>query len=310
MSDSIIIATRESPLALWQAEHVQALLRERYPEKDVKLLGMTTKGDQILDKTLSKIGGKGLFVKELEVAMQEGSAHLAVHSLKDVPMELPEGFVLAAVSSREDPRDAFVSPRYETLESMPAGSVVGTASLRRELMLRSKFPHLVVKPVRGNVGTRLRKLDSGEYDALIMASAGLKRLGLEERIREIISDEISLPSPGQGALGLECLANDEKTREAVAFINDEQTRACCLADRAVSRALGGSCQVPLAAYATIADSTMRLRALIGDHTTGELVATEQIGPWTEYERLASEAVEALLKQGARRYIGKLLTNQH
>ena len=310
MSDSIIIATRESPLALWQAEHVQALLRERYPEKDVKLLGMTTKGDQILDKTLSKIGGKGLFVKELEVAMQEGAAHLAVHSLKDVPMELPEGFVLAAVSSREDPRDAFVSPRYETLESMPAGSVVGTASLRRELMLRSKFPHLVVKPVRGNVGTRLRKLDSGEYDALIMASAGLKRLGLEERIREIISDEISLPSPGQGALGLECLANDEKTREAIAFINDEQTRACCLAERAVSRALGGSCQVPLAAYATITDSTMRLRALIGDHTTGELVATEQIGPWTEYERLASEAVEALLKQGARRYIEKLLTNQH
>lgn len=309
MSDSIIIATRESPLALWQAEHVQALLRERYPEKDVKLLGITTKGDQILDKTLSKIGGKGLFVKELEVAMQEGAAHLAVHSLKDVPMELPEGFVLAAVSSREDPRDAFVSPRYETLESMPAGSVVGTASLRRELMLRSKFPHLVVKPVRGNVGTRLRKLDSGEYDALIMASAGLKRLGLEERIREIISDEISLPSPGQGALGLECLADDEKTREALAFINDEQTRACCLAERAVSRALGGSCQVPLAAYATIADSTMRLRALIGDHTTGELVATEQTGPWTEYERLASEAVEALLKQGARRYIEKLLTNQ-
>lgn len=310
MSDSIIIATRESPLALWQAEHVQALLRERYPEKDVKLLGMTTKGDQILDKTLSKIGGKGLFVKELEVAMQQGAAHLAVHSLKDVPMELPEGFVLAAVSSREDPRDAFVSPRYETLESMPAGSVVGTASLRRELMLRSKFPHLVVKPVRGNVGTRLRKLDSGEYDALIMASAGLKRLALEERIREIISDEISLPSPGQGALGLECLANDEKTREAVAFINDEQTRACCLAERAVSRALGGSCQVPLAAYATITDSTMRLRALIGDHTTGELVAAEQTGPWTEYERLASEAVDALLKQGARRYIEKLLTNQH
>lgn len=310
MSDSIIIATRESPLALWQAEHVQALLRDRYPEKDVKLLGMTTKGDKILDKTLSKIGGKGLFVKELEVAMQQGAAHLAVHSLKDVPMELPEGFVLAAVSSREDPRDAFVSPRYETLESMPSGSVVGTASLRRELMLRSKFPHLVVKPVRGNVGTRLRKLDSGEYDALIMASAGLKRLGLEERIREIISDEISLPSPGQGALGLECLANDEKTREAVAFINDEQTRACCLAERAVSRALGGSCQVPLAAYATITDSTMRLRTLIGDHTTGELVATEQTGPWTEYERLASEAVDALLKQGARRYIEKLLTNQH
>ena len=260
MSDSIIIATRESPLALWQAEHVQKLLRERYPQKDVQLLGMTTRGDKILDKTLSKIGGKGLFVKELEVAMQERAAHLAVHSLKDVPMELPEGFVLAAVSEREDPRDAFVSPKYETLESMPAGAVVGTASLRRELMLRSRFPHLTVKPVRGNVGTRLKKLDAGEYDALIMASAGLKRLGLEERIREIISDEISLPSPGQGALGIECLADDKETIEAVSFINDEKTRACCLAERAVSRALDGSCQVPLAAYATIDGGTMRLRA--------------------------------------------------
>ena len=310
MNESIIIATRESPLALWQAEHVQALLRARYPEKDVRLLGMTTKGDQILDKTLSKIGGKGLFVKELEVAMQQKTAHLAVHSLKDVPMELPEGFVLAAVSKREDPRDAFVSPRYETLESLPKGAVVGTASLRRELMLRSRFPHLVVKPIRGNVGTRLRKLDAGEYDALVMASAGLKRLGLQERIREIIDDEISLPSPGQGAVGIECLASDEKTREAVAFINDEHTRACCLAERAVSRALGGSCQVPLAAYATITGETMRLRALVGDHTTGESVFAETKGPWTTYEGLAAEVVEDLLKQGAQRYIEKLLANQH
>lgn len=309
MSDSIVIATRESPLALWQAEHVQVLLAKRYPEKDVHLLGITTKGDRILDKTLSKIGGKGLFVKELEMAMQEGAAHLAVHSLKDVPMELPEGFVLAAVSSREDPRDAFVSPRYESLESMPAGAVVGTASLRRELMLRSKFPHLTVKPIRGNVGTRLKKLDAGEFDALVMASAGLKRLGLQERIREIISDDISLPSPGQGALGIECLASDEATRQAVAFINDERTRACCLAERAVSRALGGSCQVPLAAYATISDDTMTLRALVGDHTTGESVFARAVGPWSESERLAQEVVEDLLKQGAQRYIEKLLANQ-
>ena len=205
MKRSLVIATRESPLALWQAEHVQALLQKQYPEALVELLGLTTKGDRILDKTLSKIGGKGLFVKELEVAMREGQAQLAVHSLKDVPMQLPDDFVLAAVSEREDPRDAFVSPKYESLESMPAGAVVGTASLRRELMLRSRFPHLVVKTVRGNVGTRLKKLDAGEYDALIMASAGLKRLGLSERIREIISDEISLPSPGQGALCIECL---------------------------------------------------------------------------------------------------------
>ena len=307
MSDSIVIATRESPLALWQAEHVQALLAKRYPEKDVHLLGITTKGDRILDKTLSKIGGKGLFVKELEMAMQEGAAHLAVHSLKDVPMELPEGFVLAAVSSREDPRDAFVSPRYESLESMPAGAVVGTASLRRELMLRSRFPHLKVKPVRGNVGTRLKKLDSGEYDALVMASAGFKRLGLKDRIREIISDDVSLPSPGQGALGIECLQSDLDTQQAVAFINDEKTRACCLAERAVSRALGGSCQVPLAAYATIEDSVMRLRALVGDHTTGESVSTEVRGDWQTYEQLAQKAVEDLLKQGARSYIEKLLS---
>lgn len=307
MSDVITIATRESPLALWQAEHVQALLRERYPEKKVELLGMTTQGDQILDKTLSKIGGKGLFVKELEIAMQKKLAHLAVHSLKDVPMELPEGFVLAAVSQREDPRDAFVSNRYESLESMPAGSVVGTASLRRELMLRSRFPHLKVKPVRGNVGTRLKKLDSGEYDALVMASAGFKRLGLKDRIREIISDDVSLPSPGQGALGIECLQSDLDTQQAVAFINDEKTRACCLAERAVSRALGGSCQVPLAAYATIEDSVMRLRALVGDNTTGESVSTEVKGDWQTYEQLAQKAVEDLLKQGARSYIEKLLS---
>lgn len=310
MSDKIIIATRESPLALWQAEHVQDLLSKRYPAKNVELLGITTKGDRILDKTLSKIGGKGLFVKELETAMQEGEAHLAVHSLKDVPMQLPEGFVLAAVSTREDPRDAFISSRYETLESMPAGAVVGTASLRRELMLRSKFPHLIVKPVRGNVGTRLKKLDSGEFDALIMASAGLKRLGLESRIREIISDEISLPSPGQGALGIECLETDTETRQTVAFINDEKTRACCLAERAVSRALGGSCQVPLAAYATIdEEGMMRLRALVGDHTTGETAYTEQKGPWSQSQELAQKAVQALLDQGAQRYIEKLLSIQ-
>ena len=309
MKRSLVIATRESPLALWQAEHVQALLQKQYPEALVELLGLTTKGDRILDKTLSKIGGKGIFVKELEVAMREGQAQLAVHSLKDVPMQLPDDFVLAAVSEREDPRDAFVSPKYESLESMPAGAVVGTASLRRELMLRSRFPHLVVKTVRGNVGTRLKKLDAGEYDALIMASAGLKRLGLSERIREIISDEISLPSPGQGALGIECLKADEGTRQALAFLNDPVTRACTAAERYVSRALGGSCQVPLAAYATVNGSEMRLRALVGDHTTGESVSTEVTGPMSDWEQIAHQAVEHLLQQGAKHYIDKLLCAQ-
>ena len=190
--DRCVIATRESPLAMWQALHVQALLRDRYPGAEVELLGMTTRGDQILDRTLSKVGGKGLFVKELEAAMLEGRADLAVHSLKDVPMELPEGFELVAVSEREDPRDAFVSPKYASLDDMPAGARVGTASLRRELMLRMRYPHLEVLPVRGNVGTRLRKLDEGQFDALVMASAGLKRLGLGDRIRQIIPAEVSL----------------------------------------------------------------------------------------------------------------------
>ena len=309
MKRSLVIATRESPLALWQAEHVQALLQKQYPEALVELLGLTTKGDRILDKTLSKIGGKGLFVKELEVAMREGQAQLAVHSLKDVPMQLPDDFVLAAVSEREDPRDAFVSPKYESLESMPAGAVVGTASLRRELMLRSRFPHLVVKTVRGNVGTRLKKLDAGEYDALIMASAGLKRLGLSERIREIISDEISLPSPGQGALGIECLKADEGTRQALAFLNDPVTRACTAAERYVSRALGGSCQVPLAAYATVNGSEMGLRAIVVDHTTGDSVSAEATGAISDCEQIAHQAVEHLLQQGAKHYIDKLLCAQ-
>lgn len=309
MNKSLVIATRESPLALWQAEYVQTLLQKQYPDAQVKLLGMTTKGDRILDKTLSKVGGKGLFVKELEVAMREGRAQLAVHSLKDVPMQLPDDFVLVAVSKREDPRDAFISSKYESLESMPAGAVVGTASLRRELMLRSRFPHLVVKSVRGNVGTRLKKLDSGEYDALIMASAGFKRLGLSDRIREIISDEISLPSPGQGALGIECLNADESTCQALAFIDDPVTRACTAAERYVSRELGGSCQVPLAAYATVSGSEMRLRALVGDHTTGESVSTEVIGQIDDWQALARRAVEHLLQQGAKRYIDKLLCDQ-
>ena len=225
-------------------------------------------------------------------------------------MELPEGFVLAAVSEREDPRDAFVSPKYETLESMPAGSIVGTASLRRELMLRAKFPHLVVKSIRGNVGTRLSKLDNGEFDALVMAGAGLKRLNLSERIRELLDPALSLPSPGQGALGVEIRADRSDLLEALSFINDPETRACTAAERAVSRSLGGSCQVPLAAYATISGETMRLRALVGDHTTGESVFAETKGPWTTYEGLAAEVVEDLLKQGAQRYIEKLLANQH
>lgn len=301
-----VIATRESPLAMWQALHVQELMRARYPNAQIDILGMTTRGDQILDRTLSKVGGKGLFVKELETAMKAGEADLAVHSLKDVPMVLPEGFELAAVSKREDPRDAFISPKYASLDEMPAGSRVGTASLRRELMLRMRYPHLKVLPVRGNVGTRLRKLDAGEFDALVMASAGFKRLGLSERIRMIIPAEVSLPSPGQGALGVEIRASDEVLRDAVAFINDPDTRACCVAERAVSRALGGSCQVPLAAYAVVESGELWLRALVGNHHTGESVHAEARGTVDDPEGLAARVVADLKAAGAMALLDAVL----
>ncbi len=296
---SIVIATRESALALWQANHVAALLRSHDPDCEVQLLGMTTRGDKILDKRLSKVGGKGLFVKELEEAMLRGEAHLAVHSLKDVPMELPEGFLLAAITEREDPRDAFVSSKYTSLDAMPEGAVVGTSSLRRELMIRSHYPKLTVKSVRGNVGTRLSKLDAGQYDALVMAGAGLKRLGFADRIRAWICPEVSLPSPGQGALGIEVRASDAQTLEAVSFLNDAKTRAACEAERAVSRALGGSCQVPLAAYATVKDAdVLYLRALVGNHKRGETLSVSLEGPIEKPLELASQAVNQLRNLGA------------
>jgi len=299
MHHACIIATRESPLALWQAEHVRDRLHALHPGTRVELLGMTTRGDQILDRALSKVGGKGLFIKELEVALAEGRAHLAVHSLKDVPMMLAPEFSLAAVMAREDPRDCFVSSRYESLESMPAGSVVGTSSLRRELMLRAAFPRLGIRPVRGNVGTRLRKLDAGDFDALLMAAAGLKRLGLADRIRQILPTSEFLPAPGQGALGIEVLAADRDAAALVAPLEDAATRAATAAERAVSRLLGGSCEVPLAAYAEIEpDGRLRLRARVGNHHTGELVATEAVGPAGDPETLGVEVVEQLKRLGA------------
>ncbi len=296
---SWIIATRESPLALWQAEHVRDRLRALHPGSGVELLGMTTRGDQILDRALSKVGGKGLFIKELEVALAERRAHLAVHSLKDVPMELAPEFRLAAVMAREDPRDCFVSPRHESLEAMPAGAVVGTSSLRRELMLRAAFPQLEIRPVRGNVGTRLRKLDAGEFDALLMAAAGLKRLGLADRIRQVLPTGLFLPAPGQGALGIEVLADDAAAAALVAPLEDAATRAATAAERAVSRLLGGSCEVPLAAFAEIEpDGRLRLRARVGNHRSGELVAAEASGPVGDPEALGVEVVGQLKRLGA------------
>ncbi|MEY4765370.1 MAG: hypothetical protein RI907_2043 [Pseudomonadota bacterium] len=263
----IVIATRESRLALWQAHHVQDLLRP-LTGGEVALLGMTTQGDQILDRALSKVGGKGLFVKELEVALAEGRADLAVHSLKDVPMELPEGFVLAAVMEREDPRDALVSPQHASIDALPQGAVVGTSSLRRLVQLKALRPDLRIEPLRGNLDTRLRKLDEGQYDAIVLAAAGLKRLGLGDRIRAHIEPEQMLPAAGQGALGLEIRANDQALAQTVQSLAHLPTWLCCAAERAVSRALGGSCSMPLAAHATATPRAtggheLALRSLLG-----------------------------------------------
>ncbi|GGH49414.1 porphobilinogen deaminase [Comamonas phosphati] len=258
----IVIATRESQLALWQAEHVQAILRGRGHQ--VELLGMTTKGDQILDRALSKVGGKGLFVKELEVALEEGRADIAVHSLKDVPMELPEGFTLACVMTREDPRDAFVSNRYATLQDLPQGAVVGTSSLRRQALLQALRPDLKIEPLRGNVNTRLRKLDEGRYDAIVLAAAGLMRLGLADRIRTKFEPAQMLPAAGQGALGIEVRADRQDVIEALAPLADLVTWLTVTAERAVSRSMGGSCSMPLAAFGRFDGDTLHLDAAWGD----------------------------------------------
>ncbi len=258
----LVIATRESPLALYQANHVAGLLRGLYPACDVQLLGMTTRGDQILDRSLAAIGGKGLFIKELEQAIEAGQADLAVHSLKDVPMDMPEGFALAAILPREDPHDALVSGRYDSLAALPAGAVVGTSSLRREAALRAGFPHLKIEPLRGNVGTRLRKLDEGQYDAIILAAAGLKRLGLAARIRAILPTEQSLPAVGQGALAIEIHASRAELHDWLQPLHDADTTACTRAERAFSRGLSGSCHTPLAAHAVIEDGQVWLRGFL------------------------------------------------
>jgi hydroxymethylbilane synthase len=257
-----VIATRESRLALWQAEHVQALLVQRGHQ--VSLLGMTTRGDQILDRSLSKVGGKGLFVKELETALEEGRADLAVHSLKDVPMDLPAGFALACVMEREDPSDALVSPRYASLDALPQGAVVGTSSLRRMVLLRALRPDLNIEPLRGNLDTRLRKLDEGLYDAIVLATSGLVRLGLVARIRQRFAPSQMLPAAGQGALGIETLSGRADVAQALAPLAHQTTWLAVAAERAVSRAMGGSCSMPLAAHASLAGEYLQLDAAWGD----------------------------------------------
>jgi hydroxymethylbilane synthase len=305
----IIIASRESRLAMWQAEHVRDRLSALNPGAEVVILGMTTQGDQILDRPLAQIGGKGLFIKELEVAMQEGRADLAVHSMKDVPMVMPEGFVLAAISARENPRDAFVSNKYAGLDELPAGAVVGTSSLRREAILRAKYPQLEIKSLRGNLDTRLRKLDEGQYDAIILAAAGLIRLGLKDRIKSVLTAEQSLPAPGQGALGIEILAGRADMAAVVAALNDQETAHCVRAERAFSRALGGSCQVPLGGYAIMDNGQLWLRGFVATPDGKEMVAGELRGDPADDEALGVELAERLRAQGAGAILAKLAACQ-
>jgi hydroxymethylbilane synthase len=306
MSQRIIIATRESRLALWQAEHVRALLAERFG-MSVELLGMTTRGDQILDRTLSKVGGKGLFVKELETALEEGRADLAVHSLKDVPMDLPAGFELAAVLEREDPRDAFVSTRFARWDELPQGAVVGTSSLRRVVQLTALRPDLRIEPLRGNLDTRLRKLDEGQYDAIVLATAGLKRLGLAGRIRAVFEPEQMLPCAGQGALGLEVRASATQLMSSLAVLTHAPTALAVQAERAVSRALGGSCSMPLAAHATWTGAALVLRAVLGhaQQVRAPLLRSQAEAAVTdvaEARALGERAAAALRAQGAGDYV--------
>ena len=296
--DLIRIATRESPLALWQAEFVKAEILRRHPDVTIELVGMTTKGDIILDTPLAKIGGKALFVKELEVAMLEGRADIAVHSMKDVPMEFPQGLGLAVICEREDPTDAFVSNNYGSVDELPRGARVGTSSLRRQCQLRALRPDLEIGDLRGNVGTRLSKLDRGEFDAIILATAGLLRLKLSSRIQQRMSPLVSLPAGGQGAVGIECRNNDVELIALLQELHHVDTADRVIAERAVNTRLNGGCQVPIACYAELEGDQLYLRALVGEPDGSRMLRCEMRGVRTDAEKLGISVAENLLAQGA------------
>src|SRR5690554_383089 len=301
----LVIASRESALAMWQARHIQIRLKALYPNTDVEILGMTTTGDQILDSPLSRIGGKGLFVKELEQALADGRADLAVHSMKDVPMYLPDGFAMAAISEREDPRDAFVSNDFPDLVALPSGSVVGTSSLRRQSQLQARFPHLRIESLRGNLQTRLRKLDEGQYAAIILAAAGLKRLGLEARIADLIDVEDSIPAVGQGALGIEINADREDLYEILAPLNHSDTASCVEAERGMSRALSGSCTVPLGAYAEKENNEIYIRGFVASLDGSEMLRESIKGDAKDPETLGQQLAQRLRDRGADQILSAL-----
>ena len=297
----LVIATRRSRLALWQAQHIAERLQQAHAGLSVELLPMSTRGDELIDRRLDQAGGKGLFVKELENAMSDGRADLAVHSMKDMPAELPPGFVLAAITAREDPRDALVSSKYKAFAEMPKGATVGTSSLRRQSQVVERHPGLEVVLLRGNVETRLAKLDRGEYDAIVLAAAGLKRLGLENRITAYLGADEMLPAPGQGALGIECLAARTEVVSLLAPLADAATAACVRAERTVSRALGGSCTLPLAAYAELYSGEIRLRGLVASADGKRVIRSEARA--TDPEALGNRIAQELRRQGAAEILG-------
>lgn len=310
MSKEILrIATRESPLAMWQAEYVQQALLDRYPDLQVELLPMTTKGDQILDAPLSKVGGKGLFMKELEVAMLECRADIAVHSMKDVPMFFPEGLMLAVICEREDFRDAFVSNQYASFEALPAGAVVGSSSLRRQCQLKAIRPDIEIRDLRGNVNTRLRKLDEGEYDAIILAAAGLIRLGMSDRIAAFLDTATCLPAGGQGAVGIECRIGDIETLALLETLSHRETSVCVNAERAMNTCLNGGCQVPIACLAELSgtgtEEVVHIRGLVGETDGSKILFSERKGPSSEANALGKAVADELLNQGADRILSQL-----
>lgn len=299
------IATRESPLALWQANFVKDALLQHHPELSVELVPMTTRGDQILDSPLAKVGGKGLFVKELEKAMLADTADIAVHSMKDVPMEFPDGLGLAVICEREDPRDAFVSNNYKSLDELPPGATVGTSSFRRQCQLKQLRPDLTISDLRGNVGTRLSKLDAGDYDAIILATAGLLRLGMEERIKQRLDSDLCLPAGGQGAVGIECRTDDIDTLQLVDCLHHTETAIRVTAERAVNATLQGGCQVPIASFAEIREDNLYLRALVGSLDGTHILRAERLGSVHEAEQIGISAAEDLLAQGADKILAAI-----
>ncbi|MEI7795164.1 MAG: hydroxymethylbilane synthase [Methylococcaceae bacterium] len=302
----IRIATRQSPLALWQAEHVAALLQKAFPHIQTELVKMVTRGDKILDAPLAQIGGKGLFVKELEQGMLEGNADIAVHSMKDVPIDFPEGLHLAAILEREDPTDAFVSNQYQNLNELPENARIGTSSLRRQCQIKAHFPKAEILSLRGNVNTRLAKLDAGEYDAIILASAGLKRLGMADRISQRLPIETSLPACGQGAIGIECRVDDVEINEMLKALHDENTAVCVIAERAMNARLNGGCQVPIAGFAELNDGEIFMRGLVGNPDGSVIYRAEQHGKSENAVEIGESIADELLKQGAAEILNALI----